>query len=310
MPSLASQGPLAVPAALLALSLALALAGCGGSTPSSFDEGEPAKVPAEMAAFIADWAQAQRTLDEDALAALMAAGYAYNGVTAEHAHDLLLAPHNDQTRVSTLTYELLAVEEDTLDHDEVAAQAYHTDSVTVRLRLSGVTSAEVIEKLASEEEEEEDEHTHTHAAAATGSFATVPFNATCDVVLTIGHDDALLDLAAQRIQVASFRYGDGMSAAVLDEVHAHPDSVAPGGEVEAHGALALLPPGGVVSASIGESDPVTAEVAAGSFHCHLTAPPDEGTCLVRVEAYGGNVEAQTASITIAEREVQVTDGDA
>lgn len=302
-------GPLAVIAALLAVGPGLTLTGCGSSTPTNHSYLATAAVEPEMAALVEAWADAQRTGDETALAGLVAPNYHYNGVTAEHLHDLLLAPHTDHTHVTGLRYEIL---ENTTEDEHIHAAQEHVHAVLVRVRMSGHVGGEIIHQLASQEQAEEHhehEHVHSHAAVSAAhtenDHALVPFRGTCDVVLKVGHEGSSLSIVAQRIQVASFRFGGGMEAAVLAHVHAHPEHCHPGHEVEVHGRVALLPPGGIVRARMGEGDPAAAQVTRGAFAVHLTAPQEEGFWLARVEALGGNIQAQTASLTIAEREVHV-----
>lgn len=309
---------------LLALSLAAwLLSGCGGSSVTNFPAAPEVQVEPEVTALMQAWAEAQRTSNEAALEALYVADYAYNGQTAHDMGEQLLLPETPDTRVTSLQWRM--VEPPLGHHHEGHAHVHsaqhdheheHEALIMARVNLRGVVSASYISELATglKDDHDHEGHTHTHsvttaAGVGTASLAgTVPVTAQYDIVfLVVWGDHEPAQIAEQRLELGALQFGGGMAAPVLRNIHVHPDEAHPGEALDVHGQYALLPPGGVIQARVGDHEAHEATAALGQFEVHLTAPPHEGEFLVSVEAFAGNVESRTAALTIAQREVHVHD---
>jgi hypothetical protein len=304
------------------LAAAWLLSGCGGSSATNFPAAHEVQVDPQVTALMQAWAEAQRTGDEDALEALYMPDYAYNGQTAHDMGEELLLPETPDTRVTSLQWRMVAPpHHDHAGHAHVHSAQHdheheHEALVMARITLRGVVSASFIADLATglEDDHDHEGHTHTHSvktAAGVGTASltgTVPVTAQYDVVfLVVWGDHEPAQIAEQRLELGALQFGGGMAATVLRDIHIHPDEAHPGETLDVHGQYALLPPGGVIQARVADHEAHEAHFERGRFEVHLTAPLHEGEFLVSVEAFAGNVESRTASLTIAQREVHVDD---
>lgn len=323
--ALQSRAHLRVALLLLAAGLFLAAGGCGSEAPNAFPAAQEADVPPKVVAAMEAWIEAQRDGDEEALEALYVHDYHYNGMTAHEMAHVGLLPETPGTRVTSVSWRLLAAPE---HHDHVHAHqavgATHDDhecdhdhhaTVMARVHVRGVVSASIIADLATEPADDDHDHVHAHStvAAAHGDDhahvgGTVGVSGTLDVVfhLVWNHGEPAF-IAEQRFETAALELGGGMAATVLRDIHIHPEDAHPGETLDVHGRYAMLPPGGIIRVRVGSHEPVEAECARGELHAHLDAPHHAGAYLVRVEAYAGSVQSRTASLSIAEREVHVDD---
>ncbi len=323
--------------AVLALPLAAILfAGCSGDAPTNFTDAHEADASPRVTTLIEAWIDAQRHVDEDALEALYVDHYTHNGMTAHDMSEVHLLPETADTRVDTITWRLLEAphaDDDHYEHDEAAHYDHHA-TVMARIEVRGVVSADVIAHL-----DDLDPH-HTHGAMTPAHDGdddheelrgTVRVTGEYEVVFRAVWDhDAPAKIERQRFETAALRFGGGLAATVFHDVHVHPHDAHPGEEIDVHGRYAMLPPDGEIRARIGQGEWEDADLDhythsaltpahahddhddddhhhTGEIDIHLTAPHYPGRYLVRVEASAANLQSRTASLTIAEREVDVDD---